>query len=344
MAMNLWHKYKTQIRRAITIIIVLIVVLFFVKVLTQNWRDVAETFIKPNWLWLILAFFGFSLYYFMRILTWKKLMKDFGHQLTTKQSGEIIMLSEFARYVPGNIWSVLGRIGQSEKYGIHKSQSFYATIIEIFSLLSASVIVGGASSFFVKDLPYWFKFLILIAAISSILIFWFSKLFKKLVDWTIKKYKPESEIQTYSIKQNYQVLCLLVIGWIFYAAGGLFLTLSFFSLNFSQIWLVFAAMPIGWFLGFISFITPSGIGVREASVAALLKASLGATGVLIASFTRLGVTLVEFFWVVIFAYRYLLDFFTWLWKHLKQPKTLVITFILAFGIYFSIISCLMHYK
>ena len=342
--MNLWFKYKKQIRPIATAIIVIVVVLFFVKVLNKNWQDISGKFTRPNILWLALAFFGFSFYYFIRIFAWKNLMKDFGHKLTVKQSGEIIMLSEFTRYVPGNVWSVLGRMGQSEKYGVSKAQSFYATVLEILSLLSAAVVMGGIASFFAQGLPAWFKFLILLGALAAVLIFWFSKLLKRVVDWLIKKFGSNSEILTYSIAQNYKLLSLFIFGWFAYAFGGLFLSLAFIKSNFGQMGLVLVAMPIGWFLGFISFITPSGIGVREASMAAILEGSLGATGVLIASLTRLGVTLVEFFWVLVFAGRYIKKILTSCWDFIRKPKAIVIIFAIIFAVYFSVITCLMHYK
>jgi uncharacterized membrane protein/uncharacterized membrane protein YbhN (UPF0104 family) len=344
MAMNLWFKYKNRIRRTLTLAISIIVLLFFVKVLQGNWHDVSKNFTKPNWFWLFLAFLGFSFYYFFRIYAWKKILRDLGHSISFKQSGEIIMLSEFTRYVPGNIWSVLGRIGQSEKYGVSKNQSFYATLLEILSLLSASVVVGGIFSLFAKDLPNWFKLLVIIGAIGSIAIFWFSKIFKKLITWLLIKLKKPAEIITYSIFQNYQLLTILIVGWAFYAFGGLFLTLAFFKLNPNQFLLILAAMPIGWFLGYVSFITPSGIGIREASVAAILKASLGVTGVLVASFTRLGLTLVEFFWVIVFAWKYLKKPVIWLWNFIRKPKGVVILAILFFAIYFTVMGCLMHSK
>lgn len=342
--MNLWFKYKQQIRPVATTIIVIVVALFFAKVLNKNWHDISGQFARPNLLWLALAFLGFSFYYFLRIFAWKILMKDFGHKLTVKQSGEIIMLSEFTRYVPGNVWSVLGRIGQSEKYGISKGQSFYATVLEVLTLLSAAVVVGGIASFFAQGLPVWFNLLILLGALAAILIFWFSKLLKKAVDWLIKKFGSNSEILTYSIAQNYKLLILFILGWFAYSFGGLFLSLAFIKLNFGQMSLVLVAMPIGWFLGFVSFITPSGLGVREASMAAILEVSLGAAGVLIASLTRLGVTLVEFFWVMVFAGRHIKRFLISCWNFIRKPKAIVIIFAISFAVYFSIVTCLMHYK
>jgi uncharacterized membrane protein len=342
--MNLSFKLPKTLKKILAVLVIGVVFLFFLKILQQNWLEISDKLIRPKISWLFFGFCGFSGYYFLRIYAWRKLLKLAGYFLNFKQAGEVLMLSEFARYVPGNIWSVVGRVSQSEKYGIPKTQTLYATIIEILTLLAASVLIGGLAGLFVKDFAVWLKLLAGLGAISVTVIFWFSKLLKLIIKWLLAKFKIQVDLEVYSLGQIYALLFVFVLAWLAYVLGGLALSLAFFDLNLNQTFLILAAMPLGWFLGYISFLTPSGLGVREASVAAILKNTLGSSSVLIAAFTRFGVTLVEFFWVLVFAWRYLKQFLLQIWRFLRQPKGLVIVVSAAFGLYFSAISVLMHSK
>lgn len=339
-----WSKIRTPIRRLLTVVVVGLVVLFFARALQQSWGTVADAWHAPKWGWLGLSLLGFSGFSLFRIVAWKKLSTRLGTSLRYRDAGQVIMLSDAVRYVPGNVWSVVGRMAQSSRFGMAAGTGLYATTIEVAAMLAAAAILGGGFALFAPDLPPWVRFVAGVGAVGAVVMVFATKLFHWLLAWMLQKLQKPFVATPIGGLTFIQVLSFEILAWAAYSAGGWFLLRAFQTeLNVSLV-LALAALPLSWALGYLSFLTPSGIGVREAILAGLLVPVLGPSSIVAATLVRLGATITEFLWVGIFAWSYIRQGIIWLWHKLRTPAAVVTVFAVAFALYFSIITVLMHAK
>jgi len=70
-------------------------------------------------------------------------------------------------------------------------------------------------------------------------------------------------INSYSLGHIISIFFWGGLGWIFYFIGWRFLGLTFEPFSYSNLYLLCAIYSIAWLIGFLSILTPSGIGVRE---------------------------------------------------------------------------------
>ncbi len=80
---------------------------------------------------LSLGLICYVFYFFLRSYVWKKTLSVKGYDFPLKEVSFLWGSSEFKRYVPGNIWSFLGRTVQFSERGVPKKIIVSCLLIEI---------------------------------------------------------------------------------------------------------------------------------------------------------------------------------------------------------------------
>jgi uncharacterized membrane protein len=338
-------KFKQRLRKITTLVVVLVVAYFFARIVNQQWQNVKSHLISPSWMWLVIGIAGFSTHYLVRIRAWQILLKNLQHFISYRIAGRILMLSEIVRYIPGNIWSVLGRIMQSSKFGVPPAEGLLATVIEVYGMLVAALCSSAFIGIFTNNIWLGLRIILVISAIISFGLILFPNILFKVFNWILKKTHREQISKTLSTEKWFELVFLYVIAWFGYSIGGIALVRAFLVFPNSAIPTIFVAFPLSWFIGYISFITPSGLGVREGAFVVLTSQILtGGTSAIFSAISRFGVTLVELFWVIIFGW-------STVWAGLKNniyklflPRTIVVCACCLFAAYFGAITVVMQQK
>jgi len=194
-----------------------------------------------------LAAICFLFYYFIRGYIWKRMIKMSGHGISYKDANFIWAASEIQRYIPGNIWSFLGRAVMFSERGINKKSFAKYSILEIQLLVLTSTLISLLSipflvKYFSLDLPYYAAIIFIITAILAFLF--------------------KNPIHS-NIKESIYLLFLNII--MFFAFGlGYYLTfISFIPINTNLTLELIGFSVLSFVIGYLSLLTPSGFGVRE---------------------------------------------------------------------------------
>src|SRR5260370_36389584 len=62
----------------------------------------------------------FIIFYFLRSFIWHQILTSFDYSLSFKETSYLWALSELKRYIPGNVWSFLGRTVLFNNKGVQK--------------------------------------------------------------------------------------------------------------------------------------------------------------------------------------------------------------------------------
>ncbi len=239
-----------------------IVSLFFIfKILAPRWEIVFKYINRINIPILLLSLLCFFTYFFLRGLVWKNILKAQRYEISFKRTLPLWCLSELKRYTPGNIWSFIGRILSFEKLGVKKKDSTKALIIE-----GELVVLAGLVGFLIA-LPFIFRILpdfkleifaqplifVIVFAIISLYIF-NVKFFKKNLTTILPRFN-------YVI--NFKLLTLSFLALLFFGLGTYFSTASIFYLNSRDILLLSGFFIFSLLIGYITIVTPTGLGIRE---------------------------------------------------------------------------------
>ena len=269
-------------KRVLQIGLPVVILVLFLQQVKSNWSQLtAHTFQWNPWL-LALAFLGFMLQELSYGLIWQNILARLGARLGLRMCLRIYLASEFVRYIPGNVWHVLTRILWVSKYGVSRPVAFASMTIELVTKIAAGVLVFSASLLFWRDFGAIGSVLhgplvdiLGIASIFALLVILHPRVLNGLLNQALRLLKREPV----RLGLRYRDILLITLAWCasWFVAGCAFYVLLL------ALWLSapLAALPIcigiyalAWDIGFVSFITPSGLGFREAAIVGLFALAL----------------------------------------------------------------------
>jgi uncharacterized membrane protein YbhN (UPF0104 family) len=232
---------------------------------------------------MLLAFAGFVLQEISYGLIWRAVLLRLGYRLDLRACLRIYLASEFVRYTPGNVWHVLMRIMWVGRYGVSRPVAFASMTVELITKLAAGALVFGLSLLFwgdigvVRSLLYGTPFIagLGLVIILVLLIGLHPRILGGFLNLALRLLKRNPVVLT----MRYSDILLVTLAWCgsWLVAGCAFyvLLLALFpKVPLVALPICIGIYAIGWDIGFVSFITPSGIGFREGAIAGLLALSL----------------------------------------------------------------------
>lgn len=269
-------------KRVLQIGLPAIILALFVYQVKKNWVDLtAYTFQLNPWL-LALAFLGFMLQELSFGLIWRTVLARLGSNLGLRTCSRIYLASEFVRYIPGNVWHVLTRILWVGKYGVSRPVAFASMAIELITKLAAGILVFSVSLLFWLDFGKLGSLLsgslldiLGIASIIALFIGLHPRILNGVLNWALLRMKREPIQLTLRYSDILFITLFWGVSWIIAGTAFYVLLLALWPAAPIVAWpICIGIYAIAWDIGFVSFITPSGLGIREAAIIALFALAL----------------------------------------------------------------------
>ena len=281
----------------ITAVIVGVILFFLIRFLYNNWLEVSTFDFTVTYSYLIISFAVLFSFFFLRVYVWKMLLKKMHIDLPLKTCLKVSFPSLMGKYLPGKVWTVLGKVYLSGKEGVPKAEAFTSVVIEIVLEIVASIFFFFFYLFSLMEQPLlstkvlYLLGLILVAGLT----FLHPRVFYRAINTLLYKFKKDTIPESIRYRDIIQLFFLynglvLVQGVAFY----LFVNALCYVPLQSLLGLT-ASFSVAGALGTLSFFAPSGLGVREGVLALLLSTYIvSPVAVLISLLARMWVTLVEF--------------------------------------------------
>lgn len=267
--------------------LLLIAIASIAVVLRSQWHELRSHDWSLSSGWLLLSAALLLASWLLEIAVWRNLLALLGGRLPAPAAWRIWFLSAIVRYVPGNIWQPLSMTLYCERYGVRPEVTVTSVALyQVIILLAAAPIAvlyfaltgnWGLFSGIVGGIAPG----LLGLALAPVIVFiirpgWMIAILNALLR---KVGRPVIDAQM-SRTRLLAVLALASMDWLLW--GAAFATLTFGISDFTAQQMVtlapdlVASYPIAYAIGFLSFITPSGFGVREGAFYILLAPLMGA--------------------------------------------------------------------
>lgn len=273
-------------KRVLQIGLPLVIVAFFLYRIRGwgDWNALVSHASQWNFWLLGLAFFGFILQELSFGLIWQTVLARLGFHLDFRISLRIYLASEFVRYIPGNVWHVLTRILWVSKYGVSRPIAFASMTVELITKLAAGALIFALSLLFwgnyssVGSLLHGSLIIVLGAVIFlALLIVLHPRILNELLNLALRLLRRDPVVLTLRYSDILFITLAWCLSWL--VAGSAFFVLVLALWPATPL----AALPvcigiyaIAWDFGFVTFITPSGLGFRELAIGVLFTLSLPA--------------------------------------------------------------------
>lgn len=242
--------------------------------------------------YLAIAFIFCLLFFLMQSFGWHLALKKLGHDIGPGRASSIWFLSQVVKYVPGKVMLPLYRVMYSSRCNVPKTKTLLSIMIELVLMTVSSALVFVALlPFLSQKLDDRFALHSLVLCCVAGLVVIHPKVMNFGVNLALKIFKRNPVRIEFSYASLLWLLGFFIFSWAIYGVSAVFNVLAV-AVPWEQgagfVLAVSAGFAISWTLGFLSFLTPGGIGVREAVLTAILApfVSMG-TALAVAVLSRL---------------------------------------------------------
>lgn len=263
--------YKISLNRVKTIasiVILLATTIFLTKTLISYYGQIQDIIYSISPIRVVISFCLFLCYLYFRALSWGYLIHFLGASISKANSLSVWFLSEATRYIPGSVWSFVTRSYLAQRKNISRNISILISPVEAIIVITATTILSlYAILNSLKGIQINLTFYILIT-ISLILT-----LCLLLLNKQITKIIKKLATQALTPKALVTALIYQFLAWSFYSLGYLYIV----DLTNINLFLFFSSALLAWLIGYLSIITPMGLGVRESAFVLLTGPQIGTT-------------------------------------------------------------------
>lgn len=292
----------------------LLALFFIIKILSTQVSTLVANLHTIEPALLSFGIFSFVIFYFLRSYLWCRILKQYDHDIPFRESGYLWAMSELKRYIPGNVWSFLGRAVLFKEKGVTKKDIGKGLIIEAAIFVLGCAVISLLSLPFLLPTQYagygsFIEFLVIVTVIlycqnrkiSSL----FSGKLRNLIHFLFPPFPP---------RETFFLIGLSTIALFFFGLGNYLVITSVVFLDPKIILPLIGVFVLAFVAGYLSIITPAGFGVREGVVlfalAKIIPSALAAFGAL---FSRVILIVSELIFILL----------SYLWHHTNN------TFILS---------------
>jgi glycosyltransferase 2 family protein len=289
------------VRLAIQIGLGVLIFGFLVLTVIDQWSEIKSEGVHFHVLWLLPAVVILSGFYVFSALGWEITLRFLGYRIGFGRAQVAWGQPLLARYVPGSILYVLGRVLLSERAGVPRRITVASIVYE--QAISATSAIVVAAYFIIKhpDLqgtPLRFAVLLLIPAAVAVL---HPKIFGPLANRLLGAFGRDPLPTLIPLRGVLLLIVFYSLNWVVVAFGIYFTARSVTFIPFNDLLLVGSAQAIGYFAALVTLVLPAGLGARDAAFAWAVKAALPsrsfALGSLISIVVRGVMTLGELIYV-----------------------------------------------
>lgn len=262
---------------------------FVILAINKSWSALRDYHWQAQWGLLALGFLFLVGQELMFALIWRSILRRLGSPLDIVTSERIYLGAEFVRYIPGNVWHVITRVMWAEQRGVPRAIGFASMVVELATKILSAALVFAVSLLFWPDvtaltrqldIPPNVALIAGLVAIPLLLLGLHPRLLEAALNAGLRALKREPTHLTLGYLDLLLITLFWALSWVVAGVGFYFLTRGIVTtpLPATLLPLCIGIYALGWDVGFLSFITPSGIGFRELAIAALLVAAGVTTG------------------------------------------------------------------
>ncbi len=290
-----------KVRLALQVGLAVVIFGFLVLTVVNQWSEIKSEGVHFKVGWLVPAIAILPMFYVLSAFGWDLILRFLGYPIGFGRAQVAWGQPLLARYVPGSVLYVLGRVVLSERAGIPRRITIASIVYE--QAISATSAVIVASYFIINhpDLqgePVRWAVLALIPLALAVLQ---PRVFGPLANRALRAFGREPLPAVVPLRGVFALVVFYSLNWIVVAFGIYCVARSVTFIPFDDILLVGSAQAIGYFAALVTLVAPAGIGVRDAAFAWGLKAALPsrsfALGSLIAIAVRGVMTVAELLYV-----------------------------------------------
>ena len=295
----------TKVLRRLQPIFILLALLFIALLLGSQWQELQSYTWQITPFWLAISAGGLAAAWVVEVAIWRRLLRTVGGNLYYGSALRIWFLSAIVRYIPGNIWQPLSITLLAQQRGVKPEATLtsivlYQAIITLAVAPIAAVYFAATGNWGVlTDLMHSAAPWAIAVGLAPLIAFVVQPAWLiALINWGLQRIGRNRLPHELTRMELLHALALAIVDWLLWGVAFMALAFGIHAYTLAEMWTLaphrIAVYPVAYVIGFLSFITPSGLGVREGALYLLLAPVTGGGAItLLALAMRVWTTLGE---------------------------------------------------
>lgn len=257
-------------KRVAQVAVLLLAVGFLVALVAGQWSALRayQWRLAPGW--ALLALVGLELTWLLELDTWRMILAGLGGPLRYRQAAPIWFLSNIIRYIPGNIWQFLGMAELAHEAGVPRLVTL--TSIVLHQAISTAVgVVVAALYFAAVGEGAWLRYLRPLLWLAPLGLFLLQpRLLQAALNGVLRRLGRPTIQVTLTWGQVWLLILRYFVVWLILGLSFAALVRAVTPIALDAVPFLVAAWAAAYVIGYLSLLTPAGLGVREGVLAVLL--------------------------------------------------------------------------
>jgi len=275
--------------------LITVVIFYFIwRSLRLSWQEILSLTFKLDYGKLFLGILVYALFSIFMSYCWVIGLRNLGIKFNTRKLMGIWLLCQPGKYVPGKVGIVAGRIYLCQRQGLSGSRVFVSAFLEdALSCVAGIMLFTISLGYNLNLLPS--KYLFFLFAIFILFLFFIHpKVFNFLANLFLRRFSKEYIRVNVKYKQILNLFFMYLAAWLIAGVSFYLITSGVTSVHLEQLPSLIGIFSLSWVIGFLSFLTPGGLGVREGIMISLLRFHFSSPlSFLISVVNRISLTLCE---------------------------------------------------
>jgi hypothetical protein len=274
-----WKRLKPWVRPLASLLIIGLIFGWMIHKIAIHWADVKDRAGSISIVNFAIASVLFAVFLFVfRSLVWRQILKGFGHVIPLAPATRIWSTSEMARYIPGVIWQVAGRVYLVKPYGVTGPECAASQVLELVIFLLANILLGVTCLviFGFKNIHgsarLWM--FILAAMVPLLALMLHPRVFYGSMNKLMARLKKPALTNQLSGAEMGRLLGWNILGLLLQSVAVFLIVAPPLGLHWGKWYVVTGAYCLAWCAGFLAVLNPGGLGVREAVFVAAMQFAL----------------------------------------------------------------------
>jgi hypothetical protein len=267
---------RTMLVNVVRTVLVALVVVAATWQLVTHWQEVADTVAGLQWHRALLAQVAIIFGILCSTLSWQVLLDDLGKPIGAARGGQIFLVGQLGKYLPGSVWAYLLQIELGHKAGLERARVFAAAVFSVVVAVVAALFAGAlAIPRLVANDPRlaWLPWLYLVLPVALLLLY--PPVLTAIVRFGFKVLRRPRPDHPVTLRVVLAALAYALGTYFFFGAHLWLLADTREGLTISPLTLCIGAMAIAMLAGLAFFLLPSGVGAREFVIIVALTPVVG---------------------------------------------------------------------
>lgn len=249
------------------------------------WPDVRDTLLSLNPWSIALSFVVAMTAMCANVMAWHAVLRELDHRVSVVESGRIFLVGQLGKYLPGSIWAFVLQMELARRAGIPRARAFAASLILVGIATTTALVLGlmGLPALKAVGGPAVWG---VVALIPVAVICALPPVLTRLVNLFLKLLRREGLGHRLTYRGLLRIFGWCVVAWSLFGLHFWILSAGLDGADAPNLFDAIGAFALGMTAGLLAIASPSGLGVREAVLVALLAPFVGigvALGIALAS-------------------------------------------------------------